>query len=113
MSRPTAARTWHVSGGVHADQHAMQWDPNVADRIYLGNDGGVYRSDGNGAGGTWVHATYEPMNQSYHLAVAADDPKRLATGLQDNGSVRTWTATSEPTDLTSGTRTAAATGTRC
>ena len=90
---------WHVSGDVHADQHAMQWDPNVADRIYLGNDGGVYHSDGNGADGTWVHATYEPMNQSYHLAVATDDPKRLATGLQDNGSVRTWTATHEPTNL--------------
>jgi hypothetical protein len=47
-----------------------------------------------------VHATYEPFNQSYHLAVAADDPSRLATGLQDNGSVRTWTATAPPSDLT-------------
>lgn len=93
-------QTWQNSSGVHADQHAMEWDPNVPNRIYLGNDGGVYRSDANGASGTWVHATYEPWNQSYHLAVAADDAKRLATGLQDQGSVRTWTATSEPSDLT-------------
>jgi Sortilin, neurotensin receptor 3, len=92
--------TWHTSSGVHADQHALEWDPNVANRVYLGNDGGVYHSDSNGATTTWVHATYEPFNQSYHLAVAADDPTRLATGLQDNGSVRTWTATAEPTDLT-------------
>jgi hypothetical protein len=93
-------QTWQNSNGVHADQHAMEWDPNVASRVYLGNDGGMYRSDTNGASRSWVHATYEPFNQSYHLAVAADDPTRLATGLQDNGSVRTWTATSEPSDLT-------------
>lgn len=92
-------QTWHNSAGVHADQHAMEWDPNVTNRVYLGNDGGMYRSDTNGASGSWQHATYAPWNQSYHLAVAADDPSRLATGLQDNGSVRTWTATSEPSDL--------------
>lgn len=92
-------QNWHNSNGVHADQHAMQWDPNVANRVYLGNDGGMYRSDNNGASGSWQHATYEPWNQSYHVAVAADDPTRLATGLQDNGSVRTWTATAPPSDL--------------
>jgi photosystem II stability/assembly factor-like uncharacterized protein len=91
--------TWHGSDGVHADQHAMMWDPTAAHRVYLGNDGGVWRSDTDGATNTWTHATYEPFNQSYHLAVAADDPTRLASGLQDNGSVRTWTATSEPSDL--------------
>jgi photosystem II stability/assembly factor-like uncharacterized protein len=92
--------TWHTSSGPHADQHTMAWDPHVAGRVYLGNDGGVYRSDTNGATRSWIHATYEPFNQSYHLAVAADDATRLATGLQDNGSVRTWTATTEPSDLT-------------
>jgi photosystem II stability/assembly factor-like uncharacterized protein len=92
--------TWHTSSGPHSDQHIMAWDPAVPNRVYLGNDGGVYRSDTDGATHSWVHATYEPFNQSYHLAVAADDPTRLATGLQDNGSVRTWTATAAPTDLT-------------
>jgi photosystem II stability/assembly factor-like uncharacterized protein len=92
--------TWHVSAGVHADQHALEWDPNHANRIYLGNDGGVYRSDTNGATNGWTHATYEPFTQSYHLAVARDDAGRLATGLQDNGSIRTWTTTAPPSDLT-------------
>lgn len=93
-------RTWHVSEGPHADQHIMQWDPRRPGRVYLGNDGGVYRSDAGGATGTWAHARYEPFTQSYHLAVAADDPNRLVSGLQDNGSVRTWTATTPPSDLT-------------
>src|SRR6185369_8721614 len=64
---------------------------NVPNRVYLGNDGGIYRSDANGNNGTWVHATYEPWNQGYHVAVAQDDPLRIAVGLQDNGSNRTWT----------------------
>jgi photosystem II stability/assembly factor-like uncharacterized protein len=90
--------TWATSSGPHSDQHAMEWDPNVPHRVYLGNDGGAYRSDTDGATRSWVHATYEPFNQSYHIALAADDPNRIATGLQDNGSVRTWTATAGPTD---------------
>jgi photosystem II stability/assembly factor-like uncharacterized protein len=90
--------TWATSGSVHADQHGMAWDPNVANRVYLGNDGGIYHSDGNGSTGTWLHGTYEPWNQGYHISVAADDPNRIVIGLQDNGSNRTWTnGSSTPT----------------
>ena len=32
--------------------------------------------------------------------MAQDDPTRLATGLQDNGSVRTWTNAAPPSDMT-------------
>jgi photosystem II stability/assembly factor-like uncharacterized protein len=95
-----AGQNWTTSFGVHPDQHGMQWDPQVPGRIYLGNDGGMYRSDANGASGSWLRATYAPWTQSYHLAVAADDERRLSTGLQDNGSIRTWTANTDPTDLT-------------
>jgi len=93
-------QTWHNSSGPHADQHAMAWDPNVANLVYNGDDGGVYVSTQNGATRTWVHARVEPWNQSYHLSVSQQDPLRLATGLQDQGSIRTWTPGVEPTDLT-------------
>lgn len=92
-------QTWTGTDAVHSDQHAMQWDPTTPRRVYLGNDGGFYRSAANGTATSWVHATYEPFNQSYHLAVAADDPTRLASGLQDNGSVRTWTDSGPPGNL--------------
>jgi photosystem II stability/assembly factor-like uncharacterized protein len=92
--------TWSALAGLHADQHALAWDPKVPNRLYVGNDGGVYRSDQNGTTNTFIHAEVEPFNQSYHLAVAQDDPNRLATGLQDNGSVRSWTAATPPGDLT-------------
>jgi hypothetical protein len=92
--------TWHNSNGPHADQHAMAWDPNTANLVYNGDDGGVYVSTQNGAPGTWTHARVEPWNQSYHLSVSQQDPLRLVTGLQDQGSIRTWTPGAEPTDLT-------------
>lgn len=77
---------------VHADQHAMQWDPNVKNRVYLGNDGGFYRSNDNGAQGTWRHSLYEPISQFVSIDVSEQDPTRIAGGLQDNGSNRSWGA---------------------
>jgi photosystem II stability/assembly factor-like uncharacterized protein len=92
--------TWHNSSGPHADQHAMAWDPNTPNLVYLGDDGGVYRSPANGATRTWTHATVEPWNQAYHISVSQQDPQRLVAGFQDQGSVRTWRPGVEPTDLT-------------
>ena len=82
--------TWVNVGGPHADQHAMAWDPNVPNRVYLGNDGGIYRSDANGDSG-WIHGTNMPWLQEYHVAVSQTRPNRIAIGLQDNGSNRSWT----------------------
>ena len=91
--------TWSAISGPHSDQHGMDWDPHQANRVYLGNDGGMYRSDNNGVNGSWVNAQNQPWNQSYHLAVSQQNAQRMTTGLQDNGSVRTWTAAApSPTD---------------
>ena len=54
----------------------------------------MYRSDANGVNGSWnlgrsAEKANQPWNQCYHLAVSQQDPQRLTTGLQDNGSVRT------------------------
>ena len=88
---------------------------NPANRVYLGNDGGMYRSDTNGVNGSWTKATNQPWNQSYHFAVSQQDAQRMTTGLQDNGSVRTWTADGAAADRSgadaTGTPTAAATAT--
>jgi hypothetical protein len=82
--------TWANVGGPHADQHTMAWDPNVANRVFLGDDGGMYRSDANGDSG-WVHGTKMPWLQAYHVSVSQTRPNRIAIGLQDNGSNRSWT----------------------
>ncbi len=88
--------TWGNSGNPHSDQHAMAWDPNVANRVYLGDDGGLYRSDNNGT--SWIHGTSMPWLQGYHVAVSQTRPNRIAVGLQDNGSNRTWTGVGDVAD---------------
>jgi len=75
---------------VHADQHAMAFDPKVKDLVYLGNDGGFYTSTKAGTPGSYVKATYEPWTQFDGLDVSEQDPTRISGGLQDNGSVRSW-----------------------
>lgn len=83
-----------ASGSVHADQHAMAWDPEDAGRVYLGNDGGVYRSEVNGP--PWTKGTYQPFTQFYSVDISQQDSARLVGGAQDNGALRsypnTWNA---------------------
>jgi len=75
---------------VHADQHGMAWDPNAAGRVYLANDGGVYRSDANGRIGTWIGAAVQGWTQHYSVDVSEQNPNRVVSGLQDNMCQRNY-----------------------
>lgn len=82
--------TWTADArSTHVDHHAMLWDPRYPSRVYLGNDGGVYRSDADGDGG-WIKAEYEPYTQFYSVAITPQDTSRFSGGAQDNGSLRSW-----------------------
>jgi len=81
-------RTFDAPGGFHADQHGMAWDARVPGRVYLGNDGGVYRSDDGGR--SWKHGEYMPWNQPFSVDVSQQRPERILTGLQDNGGNRSY-----------------------
>ncbi|WP_233563415.1 WD40/YVTN/BNR-like repeat-containing protein [Micromonospora musae] len=95
MRSTDGAQSFSSVGGVHADQHTMRWDPKVPDRVYLGNDGGFYRSQANGASG-WVKSTYEPYTQFYTVDVAETDPVLKVGGAQDNGCNRGYTGVGGP-----------------
>ncbi|WP_240033064.1 WD40/YVTN/BNR-like repeat-containing protein [Micromonospora globbae] len=95
MRSTNGAQSFSSVGGVHADQHTMRWDPKVPGRVYLGNDGGFYRSEANGAGG-WVKSTYEPYTQFYTVDVAETDPVLKVGGAQDNGCNRGYTGVGGP-----------------
>jgi photosystem II stability/assembly factor-like uncharacterized protein len=97
--------SFSAPNGIHSDQHGMAWDPKVEDRVYLGNDGGFYRSDDNGD--TWEHGEYMPWNQLFSIDVSQQRPDRIVGGLQDNGGNRSWdpdgeTAPSNWNDVTGG-----------
>ena len=78
----------NAPGSYHADQHGMAWDTSVPDRVYLGNDGGVYRSDDNGT--NWAKFKYLPIGQINTFDVSQQDADRMVVGLQDNGSNLSW-----------------------
>lgn len=82
--------SFSTNSGTHVDYHSLAWDPTHKNRVYLANDGGVYRSDKNGASDTWVHSQYEPFNQFFSIDVSPKDPSHVNGGVQDNGSLRSW-----------------------
>jgi photosystem II stability/assembly factor-like uncharacterized protein len=90
MTTHDGGQTWTGDDeSMHVDHHAMVWDPRYPSRVYLGNDGGIYRSDTDGDGG-WVKATYQPYTQFYSGAISPQDTSRVSGGTQDNGSLRSW-----------------------
>jgi len=84
--------TGHLSP--HADHHAMVWDLRVPGRVYLGTDGGTYRSDVNGSNNQWTKAISEPFTQFYSVDVSEQDESRIVGGTQDNGVNRSYGGTS-------------------
>ncbi len=78
------------TGAQHPDQHVMVFDPANPNRMWNGNDGGLYRTSDVTAAGS---VTWQSMNNGYNVtqfydisqAAAAGD-ERLAGGTQDNGT---------------------------
>ena len=70
----------------------MAWDPAHPGRVYLGNDGGFYRSETNG-GNPWLAAVSQPYTQLYTVDVSERDPTRIVGGAQDNYCLRSYSAT--------------------
>jgi photosystem II stability/assembly factor-like uncharacterized protein len=77
----------------HPDDHAMVWDLKVPNRVYLGNDGGTYRSDVNGSNDQWTAASSQPFTQFYSVDVSEQDNRRVVGGAQDNGVNRSYGGT--------------------
>lgn len=92
LESTNAGNSWTSnSSSFHVDQHALGFDPRVSGRVFIGNDGGVYRSTANGSlSGGWSKGGNLSNLQFYTVAVSQQDPSRISGGLQDNGSVRSW-----------------------
>jgi photosystem II stability/assembly factor-like uncharacterized protein len=77
-------KTWKSIGNrIHVDHHSLWIDPSNTQHVYVGNDGGLYRSYDRGA--TWTFIDNLPIGQFY--AIGADNavPYNVMGGLQDNG----------------------------
>lgn len=77
-------KTFKGLGRMHSDIHDIIFDINDSDRMYVGTDGGVYRSWN---GGTTMEIVENlPLSQFYHISVDDAEPYNVYGGLQDNGS---------------------------
>jgi hypothetical protein len=74
---------------IHPDQHAIAFDRANPNTIYVGNDGGVFRSPDRGT--TWQHCNNGLVITEFeYLAQDLSAPKMVIGGTQDNGTIR-WT----------------------
>ncbi len=76
--------TFENLGNMHPDIHDIVFDVNNSNIMYVGTDGGVYRSWNKGV--TMEIVENLPLSQFYHISVDNDEPYNIYGGLQDNGS---------------------------
>ncbi len=77
---------WFGGGGkpyVHADLHSVHYTSGTT--CYLGTDGGVARTTNSGAAWTTINGNMN-IAQIYKLGNSANNPLRIVTGHQDNGT---------------------------
>jgi photosystem II stability/assembly factor-like uncharacterized protein len=77
-----------IGGGIHVDQHAIAFDPQDPATLYVGNDGGVYRSSNAGDSWTSLNAGLA-LTQFYEgISLHPSDQTVVMGGTQDNGTLQ-------------------------
>lgn len=78
---------------VHADNHEIRFDPKDGNTIYVGNDGGVFKSTNNGFTWTWLVKEYV-TTQFYKIGVGVNGD--VTGGTQDNGTIHVDPLSAQP-----------------
>jgi hypothetical protein len=87
----TLTNQWGVSQQVHQDTHVVRYSTNGASRIWVGGDGGIWRSDDSAV--SWVNMNSNlNITQYYDIVVHPTDPNIVYGGAQDNSSARRTTS---------------------
>ncbi len=70
---------------MHLDHHEIWIDPLNADRVLLGNDGGLFISYDRGS--TWLHVNNIPAAEAYAVTTDMAEPYNIFIGTQDNAAL--------------------------
>lgn len=85
-------KTFRDLGNMHSDIHDIAFNIKDSDVMYVGTDGGVYRT---WDGGTTMEIVENlPLSQFYQISLDDAEPYNVYGGLQDNGSW--WGPSSSP-----------------
>lgn len=76
------------AGALHPDQHSMAFDPSNPDRLYVGNDGGMWLSEDAGQNYDKI-CNGLAVSQFYAMAIDQSVTTRTYGGTQDNGTIAT------------------------
>jgi photosystem II stability/assembly factor-like uncharacterized protein len=76
-----------LSSNAHPDQHALAFAPGSSSQFYIGNDGGIYKTNDGGATFQSRNSTLT-LAQFVGLALHPTDPTITYAGSQDNGTQR-------------------------
>ena len=74
-----------AQSNAHPDQHCLAFAPGNANTLFIGNDGGLYRSTDGGTNFANVNAALS-LTQFVGYALHPTDALRSYGGMQDNGS---------------------------
>jgi photosystem II stability/assembly factor-like uncharacterized protein len=74
------------ASGVHVDTHAIAIAPSNVNVLYLGTDGGIYRSNDGGLNWTSLNNTTFRATQFQGIALHPTDREFMIGGTQDNGT---------------------------
>ncbi len=76
----------NVATGVHADNHVVRYAPSNASVLYMGTDGGIYKSANGGT--TWSSLNNTGFSATQFQSIALHPTNSLFTigGTQDNGT---------------------------
>jgi photosystem II stability/assembly factor-like uncharacterized protein len=77
-------------GTIHVDQHCASFDPNNPSNVYIGNDGGMFKS--TNSGDSWININNNlQITQFYAMDIDPTKPNRNYGGTQDNGTQGNYT----------------------
>lgn len=81
----TLTNRWGSTQQVHQDTHVVRYSRNDTNRIWVGSDGGIWRSDDDTR--SWVNMNANlNITQYYDIVVHPTDPNIIFGGAQDNSS---------------------------
>ncbi len=76
-----------ITGQIHVDQHILVFDPSNPNVLYVGNDGGIYKTTNGGLSWVTLNTTLS-LTQFYSgISLHPTNPDIAMGGTQDNGTL--------------------------